>query len=193
MILKRWSRDLITGILAALPLIITVVVITWLFEKLSSLVGGKGNAVVWFFAALLIFTAIGVLTRNWLGKKLVKIIEWYIEKIPIANKIYTTVREIRDAFIVGKEANYKRVVMVEYPQKGNWVVGFVTSAATEDMKKGSVPDSVGVFIPTAPNPTSGFLVYLSEKDIYPLDISVKDGFKMIVSAGTVKPKRGNIK
>jgi len=206
MILKKWSRDLFTGILTALPLIITIAVITWLFrqvnEGLISLfnlcridITGSAANIFWkiftFFTILLIFTLIGILTRNFLGKKLLRIIEWYVKKVPVANRIYNAIKEVRDAFIGSKKTNYKRVVMVEYPQKENWVVGFVTSEATDNMKNGSAPDAIGVFIPTAPNPTSGVLVYFSEKKVYPLNMSVKDAFKLIISGGAVKPS--NIK
>ena len=113
-----------------------------------------------------------------------------IFKIPFLSKIYSTVRQIADAFMQseGKKAVFKRVVLIEYPREGIYAIGFVTSEGWWEVVGAVKKPVLHVFIPTTPNPTSGFLLIVPEDQVIPLDMSVEDGLKMIISAGVLVPK-----
>ena len=213
-----WSqvwRYLVSGLLVWIPLIITVWV-TWLvfdklvfgMERLMRSLFGWLHAIAMrnprleflsdfpyrdgtgFFLAIALFLLTGILARYIVGRKLISSGERILQKIPFISRVYRAVQQIRDTFINREGAVFQKVCLVDYPRKGMIAVGFVTSHDHGIIQETCArPDLLAIFIPTTPNPTSGFLVYLPEEEVTILDISVEDAMKLIISGGAYAPKR----
>jgi uncharacterized membrane protein len=131
---------------------------------------------------------IGLLAGNFLGRRLGRVIESYILRVPLVKGIYGGARQLLDAFTPGGRQAFSRVVAVEYPRPGVWTIGFVTSTITHRMPSGGrSADCLAVFLPTTPNPTSGWLALVPVDEVRVLDLSVEEGVKLIVSGGIVSP------
>ncbi len=133
--------------------------------------------------ALIIITLIGWLSLSFIGKKFFEIFNNFLKKIPILRTIYSAIGQMTESF-TKTDNSEKSVVLLEYPRKGIWVVGFATKENYGIIKKKINEDLVNVFVPTTPNPTSGFLLMLPKKDLIYLDVSFEQASKFIVSAGT---------
>lgn len=142
------------------------------------------------FATLLIVLIIGTIARNFIGKKLVSFVESIMLRIPLARTIYTATKQIAGTlFAAGDNQGFKRVAVVEYPRKGLYSIGFITDTLNVGEKHNKSEEKLySLFIPTTPNPTSGFYIMVPERDITELDISVEDAFRLIVSAGLATDK-----
>ena len=136
---------------------------------------------------ILFITIIGGLSLSFLGRKFLQLVDDLFKKIPILRTIYTAFTQMTETFTQNKN-NKKNVVLIEYPRKGSWAVGFATKDNKGEIKNKTNKDLVNVFIPTTPNPTSGFLLMFPKEDIIYLDISFEEASKFIVSAGTSNPK-----
>ncbi|MFH0948340.1 MAG: DUF502 domain-containing protein [Elusimicrobiota bacterium] len=135
---------------------------------------------------LLLIWFIGVVASNFIGKKLFHIVETLLLKIPMANGIYDAIKKLMKVFFADK-SNFKRVVLIEWPRKGVYSVAFVTSDAVGEVQESTKEEVINVFMPTTPNPTTGFLVLVPKNDIIPLKMSVDDAVKLIISGGIVVP------
>lgn len=192
--MKKLQKIFLAGILTILPVFITFYLIHFLFTTLDGLVGGFLEAIlnrrlpgVGVISSLLLILLVGLLTTNLLGKKIISWSEAIITKIPLIKKIYASIKQIIDAFSnQGKEA-FKTVVLLEYPRQDIYVLGFVTGKARGEIQQKTTENLINVFIPTTPNPTSGMLVFLPEESLIPLDLSVEDGLKMLISGGIAAP------
>ena len=136
---------------------------------------------------LIFITIIGGLSLSFLGKKFLQIIDDLFKRIPILRTIYSAIGQMMDSFR-NQEGSKKSVVLVEYPRKGSWAVGFATKENTGEIKTKTNINLVNVFVPTTPNPTSGFLLMIPKDDLIYLDMSFEEASKFIVSAGTSIPK-----
>jgi len=139
------------------------------------------------FLTIIFITFIGGLSLSFIGKKFLQIIDDLFKRIPILRTIYSAVVQMTETFTEDKN-NKKSVVLIEYPRKGTWAVGFATRDNTGEIKNKTNRELVNVFVPTTPNPTSGFLLMFPKEDIIYLDISFEEASKFIVSAGTSNPK-----
>jgi uncharacterized membrane protein len=203
---------LVTGIMVWVPLIVTVWLTYWLFKNVGlgieniiqnvyTWLNELGGRVTWlkfleefhyeqgygFLIAIALFLTTGIVARNLIGQRFIRATEKLFSRVPGINRIYRAVRQIRDVFVNREGAVFQRVCVIEYPRKGLHAVAFVTS-----QDKGIVQETLGkhlhaVFLPTTPNPTSGFLLYLPEEEITYMDISVEEAMKLIVSAGAYIP------
>ncbi len=203
---------LVTGLLVWIPLIVTVWLTWWLFKNvglgLENLiksaylaVNDLGQRISWlqflpeieykpgfgFLIAFALFLTTGFLARNLVGRRVIRAGERIMDRIPLVSKIYRAVQQIRDVFVSREGTVFQKVCLVEYPRKGVYAVAFITST-----DQGVVHDVVdkqlySVFVPTTPNPTSGFLLYLNPEEITILDISVEEAMKLIISAGAYLP------
>jgi uncharacterized membrane protein len=187
-----------TGLLVALPVFITlyflyiiVRFIDWAFgsainkcllKYLGFAVPGLG-VVLGFFVIL----GIGFLAANYFGKKLGKAIERWFLRFPFIRQVYPAAKQIVDSFISKESPAFKKVVLVEYPSKGIWSIGFLTNDSFAQADEAVSQDLVHVFIATTPSPLTGFLVLMPRRDVKILDIPIEDGIKLIVSGGIVKP------
>ena len=137
--------------------------------------------------SIFLITIIGWLSLSFIGKRLLKIFEDILKRIPILRTIYSAITQMIETF-TKSEGNAKNVVLVEYPRKGSWAVGFATKENTTGIGDKIKQNLVNVFIPTTPNPTSGFLLMFPKEEITYLDITFEQASKFIVSAGTSDPK-----
>lgn len=129
---------------------------------------------------------IGVIVSNFIGKKLFQIAEGLLLKVPMASGIYDSIRKLINVFFMDKSA-FQRVVLIEWPRKGVYCIGFITADAMGEVQKKTKEHVMNVFMPTTPNPTSGFLVLVPKEEIIPLDMSVDDAIRLIISGGIVVP------
>ena len=135
------------------------------------------------FISLILITIVGGLSLSFLGKKVLKIIDDLFKRIPFLRTIYSAIVQMTETFSK-KNGNKKSVVLIEYPRKGVWAVGFATKENKGEMAKKTNQRLINVFVPTTPNPTSGFLLMVPKKDLIYLDMSFEEASRFIVSAGT---------
>lgn len=190
----------LAGILVTAPIAITIYV-TWGFlkfldNKITPLIPAIYNPNTYLpvdipglglIIAITFFIMIGWLTRNFFGRLLVRVSENIVNRVPVINTIYSAIKQIFETVMASKSDAFKEVVMFEYPRKGIWVLGFVTGKTTGEVQAYTKNETVNVFLPTTPNPTSGFLLFLPKKDVIYMKMSVEEGIKMIVSGGIITP------
>ena len=136
---------------------------------------------------IIFITIVGGLSLSFIGKKFLQLVDDLFKRIPILRTIYSAVGQMTDSFRE-QEGNKKSVVLVEYPRKGSWAVGFATKENTGEIKTKTKLNLVNVFVPTTPNPTSGFLLMIPKEELVYLDMTFEEASKFIVSAGTSNPK-----
>jgi len=188
----RLRNNFIAGIVVLIPIGITLY-LTLFFIKISGKIIPKKinpNNYLPFdipgleiLIALFLITFIGWLSLSFLGKKFFEIFNNFLKKIPILRTIYSAIGQMTETF-TKTDNSEKSVVLLEYPRKGIWVVGFATKENKGIIKDKIKEDLVNIFVPTTPNPTSGFLLMLPKKDLIYLDVSFEQASKFIVSAGT---------
>ena len=137
--------------------------------------------------SILFITIIGGLSLSFIGRKILKIFNELLKKVPILRTIYSAIGQMTEAF-TRKRGKRRSVVLIEYPRKGSWAVGFATKENKGEIRKKVDRDLINVFIPTTPNPTSGFLLMFPKDEVIYLDMSFEEASKFIVSAGTSNPK-----
>jgi uncharacterized membrane protein len=198
--LGRLRNYFLAGILVTAPIAITLYVVwgflKFLDNKITPLIPYAYNPNTYLpveipglglIIALLFFTFVGWLTRNFLGRLLVRLSENIVNRVPVINTIYGAIKQIFETVMASKSDAFKEVVMFEYPRKGIWVMGFVTGSTKGEVQQLTKNDTVNIFLPTTPNPTSGFLLFLPKKDLIYMKMSVEEGIKMIVSGGIITP------
>ena len=194
-IFTRIRNNFIAGIVVLIPIGITLY-LTLVIVKVSSKILPKeinpNNYLpydipgVEIIIALILITLIGWLSLSFIGKKLLNIFDNILNKIPILRTIYSAFAQMLETFTSNKVSK-KNVVLIEYPRKGTWAVGFATNENTGKIKNKIGQEVVNVFVPTTPNPTSGFLLMFPKEDVIYLDITFEQASKFIVSAGSTNP------
>lgn len=198
-----FRNNFLTGVLVTIPFALTIAVLYWLGTWIIGLFSAAPNRfigqllnqqnhivsqtilfVIGLVGAILIVLIVGAVARNILGRKLVTFSEYIITKIPFARTIYIASKQIVETLMGKGMKNLKRVALFEYPRKGIYSIGFVTGTIEEGKHHNqSGRKLVSIFVPTTPNPTSGYYIMLPEEDIRELSISVEDAFRIIMSAG----------
>lgn len=199
MMMTALRKYLIAGLLVWLPLAATVFIIKIVIDLLDKIIlllpfqyrpeSLFGFSIPGFglVIAIAVLVLTGVLAANLLGRQLVAVWEVILSRIPIVRNIYNAVKQIAATLLTSKGKSFRKVVMAEYPRKGIWSIGFLSNEAVA-VETSQVADSMrAVFLPTTPNPTSGFILLFPKEDIIELDMSVEDGFKFIISMGVVVP------
>ena len=193
------KRYLIAGLLIWVPLGVTVMVVKllvgmmdqtllWLPEQyqpdilLAVHVPGLGVVL-----AVIIVLGTGIIVANFFGRKLVRLWESILAKIPLVRTIYTSVKQILET-VFSSTQSFRKVLLVEYPRKGLWTLAFQSGTTRGEAQAKTGTEVINIFIPTTPNPTSGFFIMVPREDVVELDMSVDDGLKMIISAGVMVPK-----
>ncbi len=195
----RLRNYFIAGMLVTAPIAITLYVTLWFLNLIDSRVRDmlsfndpydKGYAVPGFgiVVAVVFFIGIGWLTRNYMGQLLLRMSEYVLAKMPIVRTIYAALKQIMETVVTTKNRAFRDVVMIEYPRKGIYCLGFLTGTTAGEVEELTDEDTINVFLPTTPNPTSGFLLFVPRKDVQFLDMTVEAGIKMIVSAGIITPE-----
>ena len=207
-ILLQWRANFLTGLAIVLPAVITMAVVRWLFETVSNVTDillfflpsqwthqRSGEGRMWWYWSLvallvgiILITLIGRSARHYAGRKLIEWMDATLLRIPLLNKIYGTIKQVNAAFSSGNKTAFKQVVLVEFPRPGAYSLGFITNEEGRDTGFKPGPKTVWVFVPTTPNPTSGFLMLVPETDVTRLDMSVADGIKFIISLGAIAPE-----
>jgi uncharacterized membrane protein len=137
--------------------------------------------------AVILVLATGMIVANLLGRRLVSAWESLLSRIPLVRTLYAGVKQIMEAVLATDAKSFRRVLLVEYPRRGAWSLAFMTTDQLGEVQQKTESDVIGVFIPTTPNPTSGFVLMVPEHEVVYLDMPVEQGLKMIISMGTVVP------
>ena len=193
--MKNVKQLFINGLFAILPIVVTIYVLYLVVSFLDNILGGfveliigKSIPGVGLVASIGLIIFMGFIVTNYLGSKLIKLGEKLLEKIPIISNIYFGVKQIINAFSIQGKEMFNKVVLVEYPRKGTYALGFITGECKGEVQDRTSAELINVFIPTTPNPTSGMLILVPNEEIIYLDMSVEEGLKLIVSAGIVVPE-----
>ena len=192
-------KYLIAGLLVWLPLAATVFVIRVLITLLDKTIllippEWRPETVLGFsipgfgiIVGIFILLVTGMLAANLFGRRLVAIWESILGRIPLVRTIYTSVKQVTETLFTSSSKSFRKAVLIEYPRKGIWCMGFLTNKGLGVASKTAGHDLMSVFVPTTPNPTSGFIVMVPAEDVVELQLSVEDGFKYIISMGVIIP------
>ena len=199
--LQRRIRNIfITGLLITLPIALTYFILQFLFKNLDALspvftqvlidMGapipeGYRIPALGLVITLLIVLAVGWFTTNFFGKQMINLGESLVEKIPFVRKIYKGSKQVVQSIAHADTTAFRKVVLLEFPRRGMLAIGFVTGSARGEVQEYTREDVLNVFVPTMPNPTSGFLVFAPPEDLTEIDMSIEDGIKYVVSGGIV--------
>ena len=192
-------RYLMAGLLVWVPLGVTLLIVTFLVDLMDqtlrllpeslqpeNLLGFRIPGLGAVLTAVIVFVT-GMIVTNLFGMQLFNIGERILQRIPLVRSIYASVKQVTESmFSSGK--SFRKVVLVEYPRKGMWSLAFQTGTGAEEVRDKTGRDVTNVFIPTTPNPTSGFFLMVPREDVVELDMSVDDGLKMLLSVGVVVPE-----
>ena len=190
-ITQSFRSKLFAGLATLLPLYLTYVVIKFLFESLEKMSGpilkqfGLDIPGLGIILTIVLIYVLGLIVTNFLGKKIFNIGESIVKRVPIVNMIYTTLKQIIDTFTKGTSDAFEGVVYIQYPRKGLWTMAFISG---ESKNKDGIP-YYHLFVPTTPNPTSGFFLMIPQADAIPTGMNVEEGLKTIISGGLLAPNQ----
>ncbi|MGE5504337.1 MAG: DUF502 domain-containing protein [Actinomycetota bacterium] len=193
----RLRAYLFAGVLVTAPVSITMY-LAWQFVRfvdasVSPLIPPALNPQSWgvpgFGLVLVVvtLTLIGALTAGYAGRLFVRLSDAVFERMPVVRGIYSAVKQVFETVLAQKASAFREVVLVEYPRAGMWTLGFITGTTSGEVQGLLDDDMVNVFVPTTPNPTSGFLLFVPRRDVQVLSMTVEDGIKMVVSTGIIVP------
>jgi len=194
--LALWFRSrFFTGIFVFLPLAVTYFILSFVFNLIDGIFRPYFETIfdrrlpgLSFILIVFIVLVLGILANNTFARNRFGWIESVLKKIPLVGATYTTSKEIAESFRGSGSGDFGTVVAIQYPRKGTWAVGFATKDNQGEITKKTNEDLVNVFVPTTPNPTSGFLLMFPKQEIIYLDMTFEEASKFIVSAGTSNPK-----
>jgi uncharacterized membrane protein len=198
------KNDLIAGLLVLIPLAttiwLTITIATWVinfltqipkqlnpFDGLNPILVNILNLFVGLAVPLLSILVIGLMARNIAGRWLLDVGERLLHAIPLAGQVYKTLKQLLETLLKDSHGKFRRVVLVEYPRRGIWAIGFVTGIISHEIQNHISRPVISIFIPTTPNPTTGWYAIVPEEEVINLSMSVEDAFKIIVSGGIVAP------
>jgi uncharacterized membrane protein len=201
---KRLRNYFISGLLFWIPLALSVIVIKFFLELVNNLVPQKYLPEVIFkldttipgsgiILVLIVILITGVLVTNILGRKLVALWEKVLNKIPGFRNIYNVLKKVSDTVFNTSTDSFRKAFLIQYPSKGIWVIAFQSGDYRGEAESIIGEEIMNLFVPTTPNPTSGFFVLIAKKDAFELNMSVEEAFKLVISAGVVTPKSLKIK
>ncbi len=202
--MKRLRNYFISGLLFWIPLALSVIVIKFFLELVNNLIPQKylpeaifkldttipGSGII---LVLLVILITGVLVTNILGRKLVALWEKVLNKIPGFRNVYNVLKKVSDTVFNTSTDSFRKAFLIQYPSKGIWVIAFQSGDYRGEAKSIIGEEIMNLFVPTTPNPTSGFFVMMAKKDAFELDMSVEEAFKLVISAGVVTPNSVKIK
>jgi len=196
-------RYLIAGLLVWVPLGITVLVIKLLIDLIDRLVVflpppwrpeellGFSIPGLGILIGLILVFSTGIVAANLIGKRFVVAWESLLSRIPFVRTIYASVKQILETLLSAGSDSFRKVILIEYPRKGIWSIGFLTGASYPEITQKSGRKLLTIFVPTTPNPTSGFIIMVPREDAIALDMPVEDAMKLIMSLGVLKPIDNN--
>ncbi|SCX93787.1 DUF502 domain-containing protein [Alkaliphilus peptidifermentans] len=195
---KDIRKTFFTGLLVILPMALTMILIIWIFnrvdiifrEPIENIIGFRIYGLGVLITLVLVFSA-GIIARNYSGYKMITFTEIILRRIPLVRTLYFSIKQLTETLYGSKNTAFRQAVLIEYPSKGIYTIGFITSDAAEEIQEKTDENVVGLFIPTTPNPTSGMFVMVSKNEVVPLNMTVEEAVKLIVSGGIVKPGQKN--
>jgi uncharacterized membrane protein len=203
------KNDLIAGLLVIIPLAttiwLTITVASWVFDFLTRIpkqvnpfndlnpfLGNLLNLSVGLAVPLFCILLIGLMARNIVGRWLLEVGERILQGIPLAGSVYKTLKQLLETILRDSSDKFRRVVLVEYPRRGMWAIAFVTGAIGGGIQPQLTEPMLSVFIPTTPNPTTGWYALVPEKEVINLSMSTEDAFKVLISVGIVGPSMATV-
>lgn len=198
--LKHLRRLLVTGLVLWVPLLITFFVVRFLIRFVDQILlflppSWRPEALLGFnipglgvILAVGILLATGLFAANFMGRRLVELGDRIVTRIPLVSGIYSSAKQVAETLFGDSSTAFKRVLLVEYPRRGIWSMCFQTSEWVGEIQARTKDDVVCVFLPTTPNPTSGFLLFVPKNELVPLDMPVDEGLRMIISLGVAVPR-----
>ena len=197
---ERFRTYFFAGILVTGPIALTLYIAWWFIGLVDATVGAllpdrynPGTYLpfhvpgIGLVVAVVGLTLIGALTAGYLGRVFVRVSDRVLARMPVVRGLYSATKQIFETVLSKQSTMFREVVLVEWPRRDMWTVAFVTVPPEGELKELNPPDSIGVYVPTTPNPTSGYLIYVPRKDVRPLGMSVEEGIKLVVSGGIVVP------
>ena len=202
--MKHLRNYFISGLLFWIPLVLTFIVIRFFLELLNKIIPTKylpetlfnlntdfpGSGIV---LVLLVILVTGVMVSNILGRKLVSLWERVLNKIPGFRNIYNVLKKVSDTVFNTSTESFRKAFLIQYPSKGIWVIAFQSGDYKGEAESIIGEEMINLFVPTTPNPTSGFFVMMPKKDVFELNMTVEEAFKIVISAGVVIPSSLDIK
>lgn len=196
--MKNLRNYFISGLLFWIPLGLSIVVIKFFLELVNDIVPPEylpetlfnlgntipGSGIVW---VILVIVITGALVNNFIGRKLLELWEKLLNRIPGFRGIYKALKQLSDTVLSTSGDSFKKAVLVEYPRRGMWTIAFQTGNYRGEVEKKIGEEIINIYVPTTPNPTSGFFIMLPKDDVIELDMSVDEAFKLIISTGVVAP------
>lgn len=201
-ILARFRSSFLTGLVVIAPVAMTIWLIWsaigWIDSVVLPLVPGDFRPEeyiginfrgVGLFIFLLFTVIVGWVAKGLIGRSLIGFAERFVQRMPVVRSIYSGVKQIAETVFAQKDRSFEKACLIQYPRKGIWAIGFISTDAKGEVahKGGTDTKLLSVFVPTTPNPTSGFLLFFPEEDVVELDMSVEDAAKLVISAGLVYP------
>jgi uncharacterized membrane protein len=199
------KKIFLTGIVAIIPVVVSIYIFFFLLGMIDSflniipqrihpdrLLGFHIPGLGVIFTFLLIFIA-GLLTQSYIGGRLLKAGDRLLNQIPLLRSIYQPTKQVVDSLFSDKSRHFRGVVLVEFPRKGVYTLGFVTGDTQGEADRKTSDSCINVFVPTTPNPTSGYYLIMPEKEVVHMDMTVEEAIKIIISSGLVGPQKDNMK
>lgn len=194
---QRLRRYLMTGLIVIAPIGVTVWVLSWLFLKLDPIIGRylpriygfepRGLGVV---ALVVLLIVVGWASQKAMGRRALRVWNAVANRVPVARRLYRASSHVFEAVLTRDQKLFRHCAMIEYPSPGSHTLVFETADAAREVEGVIGEPSVAVFVPTVPNPTSGFLLFVPRSRVHRLDMTVEEGFKVILSAGMAVPETG---
>lgn len=204
---KKLKSYFLTGLLVLTPIVLTIFIIWKLFFAIDGLlqgfisnvlmksmgyqVGDKPLTGLGFISIVLFILLTGFLARNYIGRKVITLGDMVVARIPLINRVYIAIKQISLAFLSEKREVFKQAVLIEYPRKGIYSIGFFTQDTKGEVQDRLDEDVVSVFLPTTPNPTSGYLLFVPKSDAVKLNMTVEEALKLVISGGAIFPSQNN--
>ena len=194
----------LTGLLVLSPIVLTIFIFYWLFTRIDGLLRQYVSELLFkaigvdfinrsipgigVLSILILIILTGAIARNYFGNRILSLGSQIVSRIPIINRIYITLQQISEAFFSERSEVFKRAVLIEYPRKGIYSIGFITQDTRGVVQTSLKKDVVSVFLPTTPNPTSGYLLFVPKTDVIELSTTVEEALKLVISGGSIIPK-----
>ncbi len=197
---RRLKTYFLTGLVVLIPLVLTAYIIWKLFNAIDGLLRGLVSHVLerfgipisslglGFVSVILLILLTGVIAKNYFGRKVIQLGELIFVRIPLINRIYRAIQQISNAFFSERREVFKKAVLIEYPRKGVYSLAFLTQETRGEIHERLKQDLVSVFLPTTPNPTSGFLLFIPKRDVIETNMSIEEALKLVISGGVISPE-----
>jgi uncharacterized membrane protein len=195
------KRYFLTGLLVITPIWGTFLILRTLFVAVDDILGDalaqvlprgayiRGLGII---TLLLLILTVGLLATNFIGRQIVKHWEEWLHRVPVVRGIYATLKSMMDILSFNEREKYNRVVLIQFPKNGHYCFAFVTGVMQGQIQSVTAEPLVNVYVPTSPNPTSGYFLLVPEREIVPLDMSVEEAMKLIVSGGLYQPTQAAV-